>query len=67
MIEYDDDRSRLDRAVIEGFLTTEAYWGRYRAPADIGYVPLVSRQIAWTVLVDPKTADVLGFLPIDAF
>jgi hypothetical protein len=38
-----------------------------RAPADIGYVPLVSRQIAWTVLVDPKTADVLSFLPIDAF
>lgn len=38
-----------------------------RDPADIGYVPLVSRQISWTVLVDPKTADVLGFLPIDSF
>ena len=35
--------------------------------ADVGYVPLVGRNTFWTVFVDMKTAEVLGFAPIDPF
>jgi hypothetical protein len=38
-----------------------------RQPSAIAYLPLASRRAFWTVLVDPKTADVLGFLPIDPY
>ena len=38
--ELDDDRARIDPAAAAAFLTTEAYWGRWRTIADI------SRQIA---------------------
>jgi len=41
--------------------------GLGRQPQEIGYVPLASRRAFWTVLVDPKTADVIGFLPIDPY
>jgi len=44
--EIDDDPARLDRAAIWSFLSTEAYWGRWRTPADL------DRQIdgAWRVV-----------------
>jgi RimJ/RimL family protein N-acetyltransferase len=38
--ELDDDPARIDPAAAAAFLTTEAYWGRWRTEADI------SRQIA---------------------
>jgi N-acetyltransferase len=38
--ELDDDPARIDPAAAAAFLTTEAYWGRWRTEADIG------RQIA---------------------
>ena len=38
--ELDDDPARIDPAAAAAFLTTEAYWGRWRTIADI------SRQIA---------------------
>jgi hypothetical protein len=31
------------------------------------YLPVVSRKIAWTAFVDPKTAQVVGFAPLDSF
>ena len=33
--EFDDDPDRLDRDAIVAFLTTSAYWGRWRQRADI--------------------------------
>ena len=38
--ELDDDPARIDPAAAAAFLTTEAYWGRWRTESDI------SRQIA---------------------
>ena len=45
-LEIDDDPTRLDRAAIWAFLSTEAYWGRWRTPEDL------DRQIdgAWRVV-----------------
>jgi GNAT superfamily N-acetyltransferase len=44
--EIDDDRDRVDRDALWGFLSTEAYWGRYRDRATI------ERQLAgaWRVV-----------------
>lgn len=33
--EFDDDHARLQRDVIWGWLSTEAYWGRWRARAEV--------------------------------
>lgn len=33
--ELDEDRDRVDRAVLWGFLSTEAYWGRLRTRAQV--------------------------------
>lgn len=38
-----------------------------RTGESVAYVPMVSRNIFWTVLVDPRTADVVGFVPLDPF
>jgi hypothetical protein len=38
-----------------------------RKPEALAYLPLVGRKSFWTVLLDPVTAKVLGFLPIDSF
>src|SRR4051812_31964006 len=44
--EIDDDPARLDRDAIWSFLSTEAYWGRWRSRADL------DRQLdgAWRVV-----------------
>ena len=56
--ELDDDPARIDPAAAAAFLTTEAYWGRWRAEPDI------RRQIAaaWRVTgaYDPAGA-MVGF------
>lgn len=37
-------------------------------PADAAvYLPLVGRQFFWTVLLDMRNADVLGYVPVDSF
>src|SRR5215218_2314735 len=33
--QLDDDSDRLDRKAVVDFLTTEAYWGRWRGAEDI--------------------------------
>ena len=38
-----------------------------RKPEALAYLPLVGRKSFWTVVLDPVTAEVLGFLPIDSF
>jgi GNAT superfamily N-acetyltransferase len=57
VIEYDDDKDRLDRAVIQRFLASEAYWGRWRTSPD------VDRQIdgAWRVVGAYRDGRMVGF------
>jgi hypothetical protein len=39
-----------------------------RQPAQVAYLPLVARKaMAWTVLLDAGTAQVIGYLPLDSF
>ena len=33
----------------------------------VGYLPLVGRNVFWTVLLDANTAEILAFVPIDSF
>jgi hypothetical protein len=38
-----------------------------RDAAHTLYLPMVSRAYSWTAFVDPQTADVVGFAPVDSF
>ena len=38
-----------------------------RNPDTTAYLPMVGRKAFWTAFVDPVTADVVGFLPLDPF
>ncbi|MBC7470965.1 MAG: pilus assembly protein [Ramlibacter sp.] len=38
-----------------------------RQAATTAYLPLVGRKSFWTAFVDPVTADVVGFMPLDSF
>jgi hypothetical protein len=38
-----------------------------RDAAHTLYLPMVSRKIFWTAFLDPQTADVVGFAPVDSF
>ena len=38
-----------------------------RDPAHSLYLPMVSRKFFWTAFLDPQTADVVGFAPVDPF
>jgi GNAT superfamily N-acetyltransferase len=51
--EIDDDRTRVDRDVLWEFLSTKAYWGRFRDRAK------VMRQLdgAWRVVAAYRTSD----------
>lgn len=57
--EIDDDRDRVDRDVLWEFLSTEAYWGRFRDRAK------VERQLAgaWRVVAAYRTGSgkMIGF------
>lgn len=51
--EIDDDPSRVDLDVVWGFLSTEAYWGRFRKRSDVeGQV-----RGSWRVLGAYRLAD----------
>lgn len=38
-----------------------------RDAAHTSYLPVISRKIAWTAFIDPQTADIVGFAPLDSF
>jgi RimJ/RimL family protein N-acetyltransferase/GNAT superfamily N-acetyltransferase len=56
--ELDDDPSRVDADAAVAFLTTEAYWGRWRGPQDIkGQI-----AAAWRVVgVYDRSGAMIGF------
>lgn len=55
--ELDDDANRVDRDAVWAFLSTEAYWGRWRARADL------ERQLdgAWRVVGVYRRGELVGF------
>ncbi|HEY6793249.1 MAG TPA: GNAT family N-acetyltransferase [Kineosporiaceae bacterium] len=57
--EFDDDPARVDRAVLCGFLTTQAYWGRWRNRDAI----LAQLDDAWRVAAAylRSTGQMVGF------
>lgn len=38
-----------------------------RKPETLVYLPMVGRKSFWTVFLDPITAEVLGYMPLDSF
>ncbi|AZP10995.1 TfpX/TfpZ family type IV pilin accessory protein [Undibacterium parvum] len=38
-----------------------------RLPDDLRFLPLTGRQENWSILVDAKSGEVLGYLPVDGF
>ncbi len=38
-----------------------------RPPATLLYLPVLSRSIAWTAFLDPVTADIVAYMPLDSF
>ena len=40
---------------------------RGEAARDARYVPLAERKSFWTVLLDGRNGDILGFVPLDSF
>jgi hypothetical protein len=57
MERFPTDASLINDAVAQTRLPIEA----------LVYLPLISRQAAWTVLLDPVTAEPLAYLPLDSF
>lgn len=57
--DLDDDPSRLDLDAIWGYLSTEAYWGRFRTRADL----VAQLASAWRVVgaYDAATGAQVGF------
>ena len=38
-----------------------------RSPDSLAYLPMVGRKSFWTVFLDPVTADIVAFMPLDSF
>lgn len=38
-----------------------------RSSDSLAYLPMVGRKTFWTVFIDPVTAEVLAFMPLDSF
>lgn len=58
-IEYDDDPARIDREAVWAFLSTHAYWGRWRDRAAVE----AQLDSAWRVVgaYESHTGRLLGF------
>lgn len=54
---FSNQAAQIDRAI--------AATGR--PVAELRYLPLLGRRMAWTVLLDANTAEPVGFLPLDSF
>ena len=57
--ELDDDPARVDRDVVWQWLSTEAYWGRWRSRADVD----AQLDGAWRVVgvYETRTGELIGF------
>jgi len=58
----------LKSRFINQVATLDAAVAQTGRPADaLVYLPLISRQAAWTVLLDAVTAEPLAYVPLDSF
>jgi hypothetical protein len=58
-------RTRFPQRAVE---IDEALRKTGRDPASTAYLPMIARKAeAWTVLLDARTAEVVGYLPLDSF
>lgn len=55
--EIDTDPARIDRDVVWGYLSTQAYWGRWRTRADVE----AQLDSAWRVVGAYRGAAMVGF------
>lgn len=57
--ELDDDLGRVDRDAVWAFLSTSAYWGRWRRRADVD----AQLDGAWRVVgvYETSTGELVGF------
>ena len=55
--EIDDDPTRVDRDAVWQFLSTEAYWGRWRARADLD----AQLDVAWRVIAAYRDDTMVAF------
>ena len=55
-------RFAAQSAVIDAAITKTG-----RKPETLAYLPMMGRKSFWTVLLDPVSAEVMGFIPIDSF
>ncbi len=38
-----------------------------RKPEDLVYLPMIGFKSFWTVFLDPATAQIVAFMPLDSF
>ncbi|MES2879436.1 MAG: TfpX/TfpZ family type IV pilin accessory protein [Pseudomonadota bacterium] len=55
------------RFVMQAAAIDEALARVGRQPETVVYLPMVGRKSVWTVFLDPVTAEVLAFVPLDSF
>ena len=55
--EIDDDPARVDRDIVWPFLSTEAYWGRWRARGDLE----AQLDAAWRVIAAYHGGEMIAF------
>lgn len=56
--EIDDDKARIDLDALHAFLSTEAYWSRWRTKADVAF----QLESAWRVVgCHHRSAGMVGY------
>ena len=60
-------RQLKERFPVQSPMLDDAIAKTGRKLEELVYVPLVGRKLFWTVLLDSKTADVVGFVALDSF
>ena len=62
-----DLKKRFPQRTTEIDAALQRSGAKARAPETVGYVPMIGRNLFWTVLVDSNTTEVIAFVPIDSF
>ena len=55
-------RFPLQAAAIDAVIALSGH-----VPESLAYLPMVGRKSFWTVFLDPATADIVAFMPLDSF
>lgn len=55
------------RGVREAQVVGEFVEGTGRSAESFTYIPIISRELVWSVVLDLKSLDIVGYVPIDGF